>query len=61
MVCKISNFDARTAKHLAQASCTELTCNFVASSYKLTIFKGFLEIEVEYKVNIHYQIKLLCS
>ena len=24
MVCKISNFDMWTAKHLAQASCTEL-------------------------------------
>ena len=25
VICKISNFDMQTAKHLAQASCTELT------------------------------------
>ena len=25
VICKISNFNMRTAKHLAQASCTDLT------------------------------------
>ena len=25
MICKISNFDTKTAKHIVKASCTELT------------------------------------
>ena len=32
VVCKISNFNKWTAKHLAQASCTELTLIFCANA-----------------------------
>ena len=30
VICKMSNFNMRTAKHLAQASCTELTLLTIA-------------------------------
>ena len=33
VICKISNFNMWTAKHLAQASCTELTLMYISSIF----------------------------
>ena len=41
MVCKISNFDLWTAKHLVQASCTELTLNRQDCKAKFSLATNF--------------------
>ena len=41
MVCKILNFDKLTAKHLTQASCTELTLRIRQSGYRLSWMSGY--------------------
>ena len=47
VVCKISNFDTWMAKHLAQASCTELTLLFLKSRLKL----GRRQLAVDNMIN----------
>ena len=69
MVCKISNFDMRTAKHLAQGSCTELTLMWVGG-WASIISTNFIAINFQrfslmviffYLPNPHYvAIKVQC-
>ena len=49
-ICKISNFNMRTAKHLAQASCAELTLQFEIRSIRgNTLSKGIILLTMNSK------------
>ena len=47
MICKISNFNTGTAKHLAQASCTELTLSNVAIIFCSSDREKLLKFQAE--------------
>ena len=52
VVWKISNFSMWTAKHLVQASCTELTLNLIYSERARTIFKSMNLLSTIYLRNV---------